>query len=41
MKSIKRMMKDDELTYQEAVDKYEEQIDDAHDYYKYKRILEG
>lgn len=31
-KSIKRMMKDDELTYEDAVDRYAEQIDYVKDF---------
>ena len=30
-KTIKRMMKDDELSYKESVDRYADQIDEAKD----------
>lgn len=40
-KSIKRYMKDDDLTYEEALDRYTEDIDRAYDMEKDRRFEES
>ena len=40
MKSIQEFMEEDEMTYQEAVDAYAQQVDDAYDRLKDEE-LEG